>query len=201
MIRSLLIFLFVNLISGCQPPLTDPKKNVFKDLSILCNEYDINKWSAIDKNLSVEEFNQLVEQSIKAKVSTTEIRGIVNEIANTEFLTNIYPDTKRKVEALTGKNWDCENLKRFYALKIRPRGAELENINAITITANGNYIFNGVVIDLKNINEAQSNLEKTNSTISKTIVTMRPGSSEDQLQKLFTVLSQLRATDVSVVSE
>lgn len=106
---------------------------------------------------------------------------------------------------ITGKEWHCPPYEQFYRVTVERVGLSPPLMKrsseiAITITAEGAYLFEGVPLDLSSEAELKSSLFEDSATISVLTVILLPGAEDDLLEPLFRALAPLGVERVSMVS-
>ncbi len=192
------LFLVV-LLASCETT-----SSLEKDAISFCQIHHKQNWRDIAENISVEEFNEIVEKRTQASVNTKEFIALISEMRTVRFYKEMYPTVKQKIEVLTEKEWNCPEYESFYRLSItrEPDLNLIENLSAvdIVITKQGGYTHDGKQL-LLDSNSLRSVVHNGKNIKNEIIIKLEEGASEQLLTPLMNVLSEFNVQNVKVLSE
>ncbi len=204
MIRIHLPFvLLIALLAGCADS-SSTQSALDKDAVALCRAYDEDNWKNIDGLTSIDEFQAIVDQRVKAGLQTEAVRAVVDGISDIEFYREVYPFAKSEMEELTNSEWNCPALEAFYSIEVT-KNQSGENVQSkqTTITASGDHLFGQKKIALgsESADDVKSELMLGDQIASKVVVIMEAGANDQHLDVLFGVLAGLGVENISVHSD
>jgi biopolymer transport protein ExbD len=175
-----------------------------------CNVYDPEDWRNFKNTGLYFEFQDELVKRISKIVVTAEFRNIFEKLAEDDSRPYPYTFYKTEIEKLTGEKWNCPHAKDFYSVQwksepstSRQATSEASDIDELIIRLeqNGDYVINSKKVAAQNSEKIDQLLRELITSTPKVKVISADGVSKEQLLDALQKLSQLRVTNVSVVTQ
>ena len=163
-----------------------------------CDVHDLKNWQDISKDSDIAKFNEIVHKRVLQALKTDEFIALVNELSHVEFYKLMYPTAKKKIQTITGKEWQCPAYEKFYSLNFVKEEANSKPIE-FCISKQGFYSNNGKQFSLTD--EAISSTLKNTDKQETIIIKLDSGESEESLMQLMSLLAKYNIENIKVVSE
>ena len=178
-----------------------------RDSMLFCDLHDVKHWRHIPSDMPIDEFHQLVNKRLKSKLKTSEYLTLVDELEKVEFYRQLYPEAKKRIEAIIETDWQCPQFKDFYSIELNkvaegeglPVRIGSEVVAEIVVKPGSEYYLNGEPLNL-NSDELEKFVEGRDKDQSLT-VKMNDDTTDADFQNLLKRLAVLNVSNVSVISD
>lgn len=174
-----------------------------EDAEAFCAIHELDNWSDVSSEMPLSEFNQLVIERELAVVKTQTFKEIVEDLSKVNFYPELYPLAKRRIQAVTGEDWDCPAYEKFSSLVQKPvslPAVDTSNISPdILINTSNAFELHGAALDLQS-DQLKLFIASRNRNL-PLIVKMEKGASNEALSLLFDYLSKLDVENILVVDD
>lgn len=201
-VQAICINLMVALSFGCSDRRNE-LQSYLDDAGAFCSVHESNKWADVSREMSIEAFNELVMERQLESVKTQRFKDLVKQLGEVRFYRELYPTAKREIEAITGTEWNCPPYEAFTSLTLQREPSEsLISSDAhpdIQVTSSGDFFLDHQPLDLQS-DQLRAFIAERGSE-SSLIIKLEKGVGDETLEPLFRALSDLKVSQVSVISD
>lgn len=184
---------------------SNKNEDLTNDSLRFCDVFTIENWDNYESGITPSELEETVSKKSKEAVKTEEFTSLIDDLNAIEFYHDLYPTAKVRIEALTGKEWECPQYQKFYDLKLEKGASKAtDTVDRITIlvTATGDYYYQDENLDFNSpvINSKELNDTLIDNKNVKVILEMQPGAKDEYLEPIFKYLASMSISTVQVIS-
>ncbi len=184
---------------------SNKNEDLTNDSLRFCDVFTIENWDNYESGITPSELEETVSKKSKEAVKTEEFTSLIDDLNAIEFYHDLYPTAKARIEALTGKEWECPQYQKFYDLKLEKGASKAtDTVDRITIlvTATGDYYYQDENLDFNSpvINSKELNDTLIDNKNVKVILEMQPGAKDEYLEPIFKYLASMSISTVQVIS-
>lgn len=134
-------------------PIACADQSAEKSAALLCELYNPDTWTQLDKNASAQEIYAHIALQQEQVIENEAVKAILENADNSTFASYFHSVTNG-LKAMLGKPWECSNFERFYLPKQRVVSLSLngvsekridpqaENVVTVMLAADGNVLIN-----------------------------------------------------------
>jgi len=190
---KIIVFLLVMLTLACTP---SPQQYEL-EASALCDLYAPERWANTQNKSVIENYDQL-NQQIRETINSEAFLDIFEHLSNADY-TDYYSAIQPEISQLTGKEWQCDDMHNFYAIKWEKQGASgNSNTNTFTVTKDGFIQLGDNKIAYTNTASIKATLTSIKNKSEKLIVKIPESFQEQELDQLLILFREAGILKLSI---
>lgn len=174
------VVLFVVLATACSSSM---QQQYQQEADAFCALYAPERWSNTQDKSALNNLS-LLNQQIREVIKSDAFLDIFERLSKTDY-TDFYAAIQPEISQLTGKQWQCEDARNFYAIEWEKEGTSDTGKNIIyTLSADGVLQIGDKNISYTDVMAVKAELLKNKNEKGKVIVKVPEGFSEQALSQL-----------------
>lgn len=107
-------------LSGCATRETPPDTSLAADALAYCDVYQPKYWDSVDPALGLYEQEAMAQQRLREVLRTDAFLEMMARLdEEVTHYRDLYAETRKSIQALTGEDWHCPDFANFYDIDHR----------------------------------------------------------------------------------